>query len=116
MKALRRIKKAPRTGDHVTEEQVKEAIKKVREEKQYEWHEKSISSYYCEKTTGKIVAQYSKLSFSDDVYHAQVHGDNLGQYISEKCVRKAIEDRIAKNDEEYAEMRVKSPYLFGDGK
>ena len=116
MKALSRIKKAPRPGDHVTEEQVKEAIKKVREEKQYEWHEKAISSYYCEKKSGRIVAQYSRIVFSDDVYHAEVNGDRLGQYISEKCVRKAIEDKIAKNDEEYAEMRVKSPYLFGDGK
>jgi len=116
MKALSRIKKAPRPGDHVTEEQVKKAIKKVRKEKQYQWHEKSISSYYCEVTTGSIVAQYSRLSFSDDVYHATVNGDNLGQYISEKCARKAIEDRIAKNDEEYAEMKAKSPYLFGDGK
>ena len=116
MKALSRVKNAPKPGDHVTEEQVKETIKKVREEKQYEWHEKTISSYYCEKKTGRIVGQYSTIGYSDGVYHAQVNGDNLGQYISEKCARKAIEDRIAKNDEEYAEMKAKSPYLFGDGK
>lgn len=116
MKALSRIKKAPRPGDHVTEEQVKAAIKKVREVKQYEWHEKSIGSYYCEKKTGRIVAQYHRLSFSDDVYHAEVNGDRLGQYISEKCARKAIEDFITKHDEQYAEMKAKSPYLFGDGK
>ena len=116
MKALSRVKNAPKPGDNVTEEQVKKAIQKVKEEKQYEWHEKTISSYYCEKKTGRIVAQYSRVNFNDDVYHATVHGDNLGQYISEKCARKAIEDRIAKNDEEYAEMKAKSPYLFGDGK
>lgn len=113
MKALSRVKDAPKPGDNVSEEKIQKAIEKIRKERQYEWHEKTIGSYYCEKNTGKIVAQYSRLSFSDEVYHAQVNGDNLGQYISEKCVRKAIEERIAKNDEDGAVMKATHPYLFG---
>jgi hypothetical protein len=116
MKALSRVKNAPKPGDHVTDEEVKKAIEKVKKEKQYQWHEKSICSYYCEVKTGKIVAQYHRLSFSDEVYHAEVNGDRLGQYISEKCARKAIEDFITKHDEQYAEMKAKSPYLFSETK
>lgn len=79
--------------------------------KKYQWHDKSICSYYCETETGKIIGQYSRTSFSDDVYHAQVHGDNLGQYISEKCVRQAIEKFIEKMDNDEEEWK-KHP-LYG---
>ena len=64
----------------------------------YKWHEKSVSSYYCEVETGRIVGQYSVISFSDDVYHARVNNDTLGEYMSEKCARKAIENKIAQLD------------------
>lgn len=66
--------------------------------KKYQWHDKSICSYYCEIETGRIVGQYSRTNFSDDVYFAEVNGDRLGQYISEKCARAAIEKQIAKNE------------------
>ena len=68
--------------------------------KKYDWHNKTICSYYCEKPTGKIVAQYSRVNFSDEVFHAQINGDSYGQYISEKCVRAAIEKKIAEMDDE----------------
>ena len=100
MKALSRVKNAPKPGDHVTEEQVKAAIEKVKKEKQYQWHEKSICSYQCEIKTGKIVGQLFRTNFSDDIYHATVNGDNVGEYISEKCARTAIEKQIEKNEQD----------------
>lgn len=66
--------------------------------KKYKWHEKSYNSYYVEVETGRIVGQYSGISLSDDVYHAQVHSDPLGNYISEKCAKEAVEKKIAEND------------------
>ena len=70
----------------------------VKSVKKYKWHEKSVCSYYCEVETGLIVGQYSIISFSDDVYHAEVHGDKLGAYVTEKCAKAAVEKQIAKND------------------
>ena len=80
--------------------------------KQYQWHEKSISSYYAEKVSGKIVGQYSKVSFSDDVYHALVNGDTLGSYISHKHAKEAIEKQVAKNDQDEIEMKKAHPHLY----
>lgn len=71
----------------------------------YKWHEKTISSYYCEVDTGKIVGQYSRMGLSDGVYHAQVNGDNLGEYISEKCAKQAIEKQIEKNEQDNLEYQ-----------
>lgn len=81
----------------------------VKSVKKYKWHDKSISSYYCEADTGMIVGNYSRLSFSDDVYHAEVNGDRLGQYISEKCARTAIEKKIAEIDAQTEELRKNYP-------
>jgi hypothetical protein len=72
--------------------------------KKYKWYHKTISSYYCEVDTGKIVGKYSTIGFSDDVYYAEVNGDNLGEYISEKCACKAVEEQIAKNDRDNANL------------
>lgn len=96
---MSRVKNTPKPGDNVTEEQVQEAIKKVKAKK-YEWNEKCICSYYYEKDTGKIVGHYSRVNFSDDIYHATVNGDNLGEYISEKCAKQAIEKQIEKNEQD----------------
>jgi hypothetical protein len=72
----------------------------TKEKKKYGWNDKFISSYYYEVETGRIVGQYSKISLSDEVYQAEVHGDNLGQYISEKCAKQAIEKQIEKNEQD----------------
>lgn len=73
-------------------------MKSKETKKKYTWHDKTISSYYCETSTGLIVGHYSRLSLSDDVYYAEVNGDRLGQYITEKCARTAIEKQIEKNN------------------
>jgi hypothetical protein len=106
---MNKIKRSPREGDHITRSQVKKAIAKVNENK-YQWHEKSIQSYYCDKATGRIVGKYSRISFSD-VYYAEVNGDTMGEYISENCARKAIETRIAKNDEEQSTIKLAMPIV-----
>lgn len=77
--------------------------------KKYSWHEKSICNYYYEEKTGKIVASYSRINFSDDVYHAMVNGDNMGEYISEKHARTAIETKIKEIDEQYEQYRKSAP-------
>ncbi len=77
--------------------------------KKYEWNEKSISNYYFETKTGKIVASLFRSNFSDDVWHAEVNGDNLGQYISEKCAKVAVESKIKEIDHQYEELRKKVP-------
>lgn len=79
--------------------------------KKYTWHEKSICTYYYETKTGKIVADYSRINFSDDVFHARVNGDNLGQYISEKCARTAIEQKVKELDEQEEYYRKNGPTL-----
>lgn len=76
-----------------------------RPKKKYAWTSKTISEYYYEVDTGRIVGQYSKMSFSDEIYHALVNGDNLGTYISYKHAREAIENRIAKNDADDEALR-----------
>jgi hypothetical protein len=73
--------------------------------KKYAWSSKAISEYYYEVDTGKIVGQYCKTSFSDEIYHALVNGDNLGTYISYKCAREAVEKQIAKNDADDEALR-----------
>jgi hypothetical protein len=70
----------------------------VKTVKKYKWHEKSVCSYYVEEKTGRIVGTISTQSFSDDIHHARVNGDNLGEYISEKQAMKAVEDKIAEID------------------
>lgn len=77
--------------------------------KKYTWHEKAICTYYYETKTGKIVADYSRINFSDDVFHARVNGDNLGQYISEKCARTAIEEKVKEIDEQTEYHRKNAP-------
>jgi hypothetical protein len=77
--------------------------------KKYTWHEKSICTYYYETKTGKIVADYSRINFSDDVFHARVNCDNLGQYISEKCARTAVEEKVKQIDEETERCRKSMP-------
>lgn len=112
MKASSRIKKAPKPGDNVTEEQVREAIEKVRAKNLYEWHDKAICTYYVEKTTGRIVGECSRMNFSDGIYHASVNGDSLGQFISQKHAHQAVERQVAKNDEDDAKAKLTHPYLF----
>lgn len=71
----------------------------------YIWEERAICAYYCELETGKIIATLSKLSFSDDTWHADVHGDRLGQYISCKHGKKAIEKFIKEQDKGIADLK-----------
>lgn len=79
----------------------------MKTKKKYTWHDKTICSYYCD-STGRIVGKYSRVNFSDDVYHAEVHGDSLGQYITEKCARSAVEKQIENDDadEKYRTVMV----------
>lgn len=79
--------------------------------KKYTWHEKSICTYYYETKTGKIVAEYSQINFSDEVYHATVNGDFLGQYIDETFARKAIEKKVKEVDEQTEYYRKNGPTL-----
>ena len=95
-----------------TTSKIKKTTESPNVKKEYEWHEKTICSYYCEKETGLIVAQYSRVNFSDGVYHAQVNGDNLGQYITEKQARQAIEKLIAENDKTADEMKIRFKHLM----
>lgn len=85
-------------------------MKSKETKKKYTWHDKTIYSYYCD-TTGKIVGQYSRTNFSDDVYFAEVNGDRLGQYITEKCARTAIEKQIEKNDAD--DEAIRNHPLYG---
>lgn len=66
----------------------------------YKWQEKAVCSYYYETETGRIFGTLSKTSFADDVWHARVHGDQLGDYISQKHAKEAVEKEIYRQDEE----------------
>lgn len=68
----------------------------------YKWDVRAISDYYYEQDTGKIVGKILRLNFSDDIYHAEVHGDSLGEYIGLVQARKAVEKQIAKNEKDDA--------------
>lgn len=77
--------------------------------KKYTWRPKVVGTYYHENETGKIVAEYSRINFSDEVYHATVNGDFLGQYIDEKFARKAIEKKVKELDEQEEYYKKNGP-------
>lgn len=75
----------------------------------YAWTERAICDYYYEKSTGKVVASLSRLSMSDDIWHADVNGDRLGQYVSEKQGRQAIEYKVQEIEDDYTRIRETVP-------
>ena len=64
----------------------------------YKWTDRSVFNYYYDIETGSIVAKLSRISFSDDVWNAEINGDFLGQYISEAHGREAIEKKVKEID------------------
>jgi hypothetical protein len=66
----------------------------------YKWQEKAICLYYYEAESGRISGTVSQTSFSDDVWHARVHGDQLGDYISQKHAKEAVEKYIYQMEED----------------
>lgn len=91
------IQNPPMQADNVISEDVQEAIKKVKTKK-YMWSHKAVSSFYYEVETGRIVGQYSSISLGNEIYHAEVNGDSLGEFISERYAMLAVEKQIEKND------------------
>ena len=80
--------------------------------KKYKWEQKLFTSYYYNQETGQIVGEYSTASLgTNGTYYASVHGDSLGQYITDTFARKAVEAQIAKNDKDTEEIRNKMPKL-----
>lgn len=75
----------------------------------YKWTDRATCTYYHEADSGRIVASLSRISLGDDIWHADVHGDALGQYISWKHAKAAVE-RFIENQDKQAECPIKEVF------
>ena len=61
----------------------------------YQWKYGSISTDYYHDDDGLIVGKVTRTSFSDDTYIAEARGKGLGEYISQKAAKQAVQKAIS---------------------
>lgn len=61
----------------------------------YQWKEGNIGTEYYHDDEGLIVGKVTRTSFSDDTYIAEANRTGLGEYISQKAAKKAVEKAIS---------------------
>lgn len=73
----------------------------------YQWKYKDdMSNNYYHDENGRIVGEITRVNFSDDIWHATVGDNKLGEYINNKTARKAVEKDIENGN----------LFIFGDMK
>ena len=80
----------------------------------YKWkYKESPNNNYYHDEDGMIVGEIVKINFCDDVWHASVNTDGIGQFISKNHAMAAVERIVQKNIEDDERMKREHPTLYG---
>lgn len=60
----------------------------------YQWAYGNVSTDYYHDDEGLIVGKVTRTSFSDGTYIAEARNKGLGEYISQKAAKKAVEKAL----------------------
>lgn len=67
----------------------------------YKWkYRDTVNNNYYHDEDGRIVGEILRINFSDNIWHADVNGDSLGNYIDESSAMVAVENLVRKNEED----------------